>query len=171
MNYVLLGYCTARYLWITFFWAITQRDRHELRSSGILHSEIHMNYVLLDYYAGSSSGNSLPTFRDNQSVSSSGFQKPSRKLGPMVCPETSVRSYRHSLCNSPEEQSSHAVTSSFVAKKKCHRKTHLLLTSHPLVILEIDKCLVWLRACSQYINENEEMELQTKRDKKEHTET
>ena len=53
--------------------------------------------ALLGYYTANS-GNSLPTFRDNISVPSS---------GPRVCPETSVRNYHYSLCNSPEERSYH----------------------------------------------------------------
>jgi len=31
------------------------------------------------------------------------------KMGPIVCPETLVRNYRHSLRNSPEERISHSV--------------------------------------------------------------
>ena len=86
--------------------------------------EINMNYVLLGYFT-ESNGNSLPTFRDNQLVSSSVLQNPSRNLGPIGCPETSTWSYHHSLCNSPEERRSHALTFSFVAKKKCYIKMHL----------------------------------------------
>jgi len=68
----------------------------ELRSSGILFSE--------------SSGNFLTMFQDNLSVPSSrvdlqGFDP--LKMGLIGCPETSVRNYHYSLCNNPEERSSH----------------------------------------------------------------
>jgi hypothetical protein len=50
------------------------------------------NCVVLCYCAASN-GNFLPTFRD--------------KMGPMGCPETSIRNYRHSLRNDPEEHGCH----------------------------------------------------------------
>jgi len=31
-------------------------------------------------------------------------------MGPIGCPETSVNNYNYSLCNNPEERSSHAMT-------------------------------------------------------------
>jgi len=31
------------------------------------------------------------------------------KMGPIGCPETSVRNYHYSLCNNPEERSSHFI--------------------------------------------------------------
>ena len=105
-----------------------------------------MNYVLLGYYAASS-GNSLPTFLDNQLVPSSGFQNPRRKLGPTGYPETSVRSYNH-LCNSPEERSCHAATCSFAGKKETLEKNTSLMDVPPIVIRKRDKYLVWLRAPS-----------------------
>jgi hypothetical protein len=60
----------------------------ELRSSGLL---------------GSVSGNFLLTFRDNPSVPSS--EPP--KMGPMVCPVTSIRNYHYSSHNNIEVLSSH----------------------------------------------------------------
>ena len=57
--------------------------------------------ALLGHYAASS-GNLLLTFWDILSVPSSG----SLRMGPIACPETSVRNYRYSLCNDPEERSS-----------------------------------------------------------------
>ena len=56
--------------------------------------------ALLGYYA-TSSGNYLPTFRDNISVPSSSV------MGPISCPETSVKDYYATLCNIPEESRSH----------------------------------------------------------------
>ena len=53
--------------------------------------EVDKNCALLGYYAASS-GNLLPTFRDNFSVPSSGVKSPKRlKMEPISCPETSVR--------------------------------------------------------------------------------
>jgi hypothetical protein len=57
------------------------------------------NCALLRYYA-TSSDNFLPTFRDNLSVQSSGFNL------RMSCPETSATNYHYSLPNNPEERSS-----------------------------------------------------------------
>jgi len=63
--------------------------------------EVDEKYALLGYYAASS-GNFLPTFRDNLSVPSS----IPLKMGPISCPETSVRNYHYLLRNNPEERSS-----------------------------------------------------------------
>jgi hypothetical protein len=60
------------------------------------------NCALLVYYAASS-GNFLPTFRDNLSVPSS----LPLKMGSISCHETSVRNYHYSLRNDPKERSSH----------------------------------------------------------------
>jgi len=45
------------------------------------------------------SDNSLPTFRDNVS-----FPSLRVKMGPIGCPETSVRNGHHTLRNVPEER-------------------------------------------------------------------
>ena len=64
------------------------------------------NCALLNYYTASS-GNPLPTFRDNLSVSSSRVKKSSSlKVRQITCPETSVRNYHYSLHYKPEERSS-----------------------------------------------------------------
>jgi len=60
------------------------------------------NCSLLGYYVASNS-DFLPTFRDNQTVPSSG----SLKMGPLGCPQLSVGNYHYSLRNNPEERSSH----------------------------------------------------------------
>jgi hypothetical protein len=59
-------------------------------------------------YNAASSGNFLPTFRDNVSVPSSRVKK-SRplKMGPIRCPETSVKDYHSTLRYTPEERRSH----------------------------------------------------------------
>ena len=62
--------------------------------------EVDENCALLGHYA-ESSGNSLPTFRDNLSVPSSRV-----KLESISCPERSVRNYHSLLLNNPEESSS-----------------------------------------------------------------
>ena len=65
------------------------------------------NCALLNYYTASS-GNPLPTFRDNLSVSSSRVKKSSSlKVRQITCPETSVRNYHYSLHYKPEELSYH----------------------------------------------------------------
>jgi hypothetical protein len=66
--------------------------------------------ALMIYYAASS-GNSLPTFRDNLLVpfSTDILGNPIKSLplqtGPIGCPETSARNYHYSLRNSSEERS------------------------------------------------------------------
>jgi hypothetical protein len=68
--------------------------------------EVAENCALLGCYAASS-GNSLLTFRDNLSVPSSGIENPNESLtmGPIGCPETSVRNDHYLLRNNPEERS------------------------------------------------------------------
>jgi hypothetical protein len=56
---------------------------------------------LLRYYA-SSKGNPLPTFRYDESVPASRGKK-YLKMGPIRCPETSVKHCHSTLCNNPEE--------------------------------------------------------------------
>jgi hypothetical protein len=66
--------------------------------------------TLLGYYAASS-GNLLPTFRDNVSVPSSKVKKSKKsgwtfsplKMGPIRCPETSIKDYHSTLLYTPEE--------------------------------------------------------------------
>jgi len=54
------------------------------------------NCALLGYYAAST-GNFLPTFRDNLSVPPSRVEM----MVPIGCPETSIRNYHYSLRNDP----------------------------------------------------------------------
>jgi len=49
-------------------------------------------------YCAANGGNSLPRYRDNLSVP---WDRWPLKLGPIDCPETSVRNYHCSLRNSP----------------------------------------------------------------------
>jgi hypothetical protein len=58
--------------------------------------------TLLGYYADLS-GNSLPTFRDNQSARPSRV-KNYKEMGPIGCPETPVQNYHSWLRNIPEER-------------------------------------------------------------------
>jgi hypothetical protein len=62
--------------------------------------EVDENCSLLGYYA-QSNGNFYPTFMDNLSVPSSTL-----KMGPIGCPEKSVRNYHYSVSNNPEEHNS-----------------------------------------------------------------
>jgi hypothetical protein len=72
--------------------------------SGLYH-EVDENCTLLGYYA-LSSGNFLPMSRDNLSASSSGFKYERKEMGPLGCPETSVRNYQP--FHNPQERSSHS---------------------------------------------------------------
>jgi len=69
------------------------------------HHEADENCALLGYYAASN-GNLLPTFRDNLWVPSPGVKNPPLKLGPVGCPEKSVRNCQYSLRNNTEKRSS-----------------------------------------------------------------
>jgi hypothetical protein len=66
--------------------------------------------TVLGYYA-SSSGNPVPTFRNNVSVPSSRIKKSrtsrSLKMGPTSCRETPVKYYHSELRNIPEESIDH----------------------------------------------------------------
>ena len=66
-----------------------------------------LNCAPLGYHAASS-GNSLSTFRNNLSVPSSRVMKNSwpLRMGPVGCPETSVRKCHYSVPNNPEKRSS-----------------------------------------------------------------
>jgi len=81
-------------------------------------------FALLECYAASSD-NSWPTFRYKLSAPNSRVRQSRHwKMGPKVCPETSVRNYHDSLRNNPEERSSHllrsgSLKSSLVLKLFC----------------------------------------------------
>ena len=62
-----------------------------------------MRTALFLGYCAASSGNILPKFRYNLSVPSS--TRP-LKMGPIGCPQISLRDYHYSLHNNPEERSS-----------------------------------------------------------------
>jgi hypothetical protein len=99
------------------------------------HRKVDGNCTLLLSYAASS-GNFLPTFRDNLSVhlQDSGIQKEiildflTPKVGPIGCPETLVRNYHYLLCNNPEECNSQCPV---FQKPKVHSHTYnVLLLGH-----------------------------------------
>ena len=79
--------------------------KHTVYLMSSFHREVDENCALLGYYAASS-GNFLPTFRDNLSAPYSGDENWRDR---QVVPETSVRNYLYSLRNNPEERSSHTV--------------------------------------------------------------
>jgi hypothetical protein len=64
--------------------------------------EVREICALLGYYT-TYGGVSLLIFRDNLSVLSSGVEH----IGPVVCPETSIRTYHHTLHDVPKECRSH----------------------------------------------------------------
>ena len=77
-----------------------------LREISGFRREVAKNCALVGYYAASS-GNFLPTFRDNLSVPTSGFNnKKIMRIGSIGCPETLVRNYHYSLRDNPEESGS-----------------------------------------------------------------
>jgi hypothetical protein len=109
----------------------TNGERNKQRTPCLISGfrrEVGVNFALLGCYAGSS-GNSLPTSRENLSAHHQGSQiqegiltEVSRqpigsifrvmnqrryscplKMGPIGCPETSVRNYHYYLRNNPEE--------------------------------------------------------------------
>ena len=74
------------------------------------HCKINENCALLGYYAASS-GNFLPTFRDNLLVPSSGVKKTrSLRMELVGCPKTWASNYHYLLHNSLEKCSSHLPT-------------------------------------------------------------
>jgi len=66
----------------------------------VFRREADQNCALLGYYA-SSGGKFLPTFRDNLSVPF--FYSWTLKMGPIGCPEKSVRHHHYSLRNNPKK--------------------------------------------------------------------
>jgi len=101
-------------------WSIMFTFRANIKISIICDVEICLKpWVTTDFKPRSgrelryvaSSDNSLPTFRNNPSVT---FSRPFLKMGPTLlqvgpigCPETSARNYHCSLPNYPDESSSH----------------------------------------------------------------
>jgi len=88
--------------------------------------EVVENCTILENYAVSS-GIFLPTFRDDQSVSSSRVTNPINgflafeEKGLTGCPETTVRNYHYLLCNSPEWRSSYNSRGYVRLWPGCHR--------------------------------------------------
>jgi len=72
-----------------------------------LRCEVDENCALLGYYAFSS-GNFLPMYRGNLSVPSSGSKYERKEMGPLGCPETSVRNYHYSPFHNPQKRSSYS---------------------------------------------------------------
>jgi hypothetical protein len=78
----------------------------------LLSDNVEIEICALLRYNAASSGNTLPTFRDNVSVTSSRVKKSKKtswplKMRPIRCPETSVKYYHSTLRNIPEERRSH----------------------------------------------------------------
>ena len=75
--------------------------------------EVAENRALLGYYA-MSSGNFLPTFRDNLSVLSSEFKN--RFLNPEDKTDRLFQNYHYSLRNNPEERGSQVLGRLFMLR-------------------------------------------------------
>jgi hypothetical protein len=97
---------------VTLYDDYIRKRREPVGLCGIsgFYRKVDDNYLLLGHY-GASNCNSLRTFRDNLPATSS------KKMGPIGCPETSVRNYNYSLRSSPEERS--CPLSAFALKTKC----------------------------------------------------
>jgi len=65
----------------------------------------------------------LPTFLDNLSVPSWPL-----KMGPIGCPETSVRNYQYTLHNVPEERSSHLLRGGSLKSHKIRLSKYEILS-------------------------------------------
>jgi len=105
---------TCGYLNMSFVFIETQRIENLVQSgcsiSGLRH-EVAENCGLLGHYAASS-GNFLPTFRENLSVPYSGVVTDSSPLwmGPTGCPEMSVTNCHYPLHKNPEERRSFLIS-------------------------------------------------------------
>ena len=118
-----LGIQVAKALGAYFLFGVFQhfettgfRILEKIRMNSGFRREVGENSALLGFYAASS-GNFLPTFRDNLSILYSGV-KNKKKIGPVGCPETSLRNYHYSLLNDPEERSSQ-IRVQFLTFSKC----------------------------------------------------
>ena len=97
--------------------------------------------VLLGRYAVSS-GNSLPTVRDNLTVPSSGTKNHfcflyfldswALKMRSIGCPETSVKKYHYTLCNNSEERSFHLFLCGSLISRKANQS--LYSPGHALMV-------------------------------------
>jgi len=65
--------------------------------------DVAENCVLLDYYEERSSGNFFQRFRTTYRSHPQGLRSRTLRMGPIGCPETSVRNCHYSLRNNPEE--------------------------------------------------------------------
>jgi len=94
---------------------IKQNGSNDVAASTLQLKYKHENCALLGNYAASS-GNFLPTFRDNISVPSSSVKK--QEMGPIGCFETSVINYHYSQRNNSEESSFHRLRSGSLKSRK-----------------------------------------------------
>jgi hypothetical protein len=104
----------VKMFWIVMFCRAWKRlSEYRARRSSCLHQylfNVHKQIcTLLEYYAALS-GTSLPTFRDSLSVPSSRVKNSITwplKMGPIDCPETSVKKYHSKICNIPQKRKPH----------------------------------------------------------------
>ena len=108
---------------------------------------------ILGYYAASS-GNSLPTFRDNISVPSSRYSNPSWirplkdscpvKMGPIICPEKSLKNCHYLLRNNQEERSSLLLRGGSLQSRRVRPFLRLSTSGSYFTVLENSECQVAL---------------------------
>ena len=108
-----------------------------------------VNCALLGYYAASS-GNFLPTFRDNLSVPPPRVivkgQEP-LKMWPIGCPETSVRNCHYSLRNNPKVRSSNLLRG---GKQKSHKIGYICRYDKHILVQYVDGTLHNNRYCLRH---------------------
>ena len=104
-------------------WSVMISVCGKQRQTPNLTNAIPENCALLGYYAASS-GNFLPTFRDNLSVPSPGAKN--IFLEPIGCPETSVRNYNYDLRNIPDGSLSHLHSGGSLKGRNCFMVGSLL---------------------------------------------
>jgi hypothetical protein len=129
-------------------------SRNILRKISGFRCEVDENCTLLGCYAASS-GNFLPTFRDNLSVPSSGAQNSKGildywtvKMGQRGFPETSAINYHYSLRNNPEERSSNLLRK-FKSRKNLTRISSALRENQHTFITISRSALLRMRKFSE----------------------
>jgi len=98
---IFIKHMSRNYKRVATFWQ--KKFCHHLWSDACKKRAYFNSCALLGHYAASS-GNFLPTFRDNLSVPSSWVNSSHLKTGPVGCPETPTRNYHYSARNDPEDR-------------------------------------------------------------------
>ena len=98
-------FCIAALCVATPLWRMYRASQLQIQGRG------EENFSLLGYYAASS-GNSVPTFRNNLSVPSARIRNRFSwifRMGQIGCSEKSIRNYHYSLRNNPKDRRSYTL--------------------------------------------------------------